>query len=79
VRKTTHLKRTKRVRLDVLPGPGGGLCGKPRVIAAMMLISVVVILELTNRPPDSTTLGLILGSALLLLDVRPRGGMFGGR
>jgi hypothetical protein len=79
VRKTTHPKRTKRVRLGDLPGPGGDSCRKSRIIAAMMLITAVVILELTNRQPDSTTLGLILGSALLLLDVRPRGGLFGGR
>jgi hypothetical protein len=44
----------------------------------MLLISLVVILVLTDRRPDNVTLGLILGSALLLLDVKTSRRIFGG-
>jgi hypothetical protein len=78
VRKTTQPNRKERGRSGGLPGPLAGPYVKPRIVAAMLLISLVVILVLTDRRPDNVTLGLILGSALLLLDVKTGRRIFGG-
>jgi hypothetical protein len=78
VRKTTQPNRKKPRRSGGLPGPFAGPYVKPRIVAAMLLISLVVILALTDRRPDNVTLGLILGGALLLLDVKTGRRILGG-